>query len=520
MPEKITAKVGNNKVKLAEARSMDEFKKGGNVYFYEAAPNLNKFATPGSEFEKERIIKNPQLLVKLTSTDITKNGITLNIGGYTFNTANTHLLKAGVLTAPTAQITADNTEAYTLKPTWNKVDNADYYEIEFNDMLYTTIKHTELLFDGLEAETDYNFKIRAVNKDGNSDWTAFSAKTKSNPLEFAIRGIRGEVTAEEQEGFEIFRLFDFAELGDMFHTKYRKNAIPFDMIIDLRTINQLDKFHYLSRQDGGNGTILKGFVSYSMDKENWTPADSFRFDRHAEVKVFDFKDKPKARYIKLNVTEGIGNYGSGRELYVFKVPGTESYLPGDINNDKKIDSNDLTSYMNYTGLRKGDSDFDYVSAGDINQNGLIDAYDISVVATQLDGGIEKPDTAKVAGSIELSTAKQVYNKDEIVEVMVKATDLKAVNALSFALPYDQQDYDFTGIEPLNLKAMENLTYDRLHTSGQKALYPTFVNLGDKETLDGNADLFILKLKAKRKVKFNLKTVDGILIDKDLNVCKF
>lgn len=39
--------------------------------------------------------------------------------------------------------------------------------------------------------------------------------------------------------------------------------------------------------------------------------------------------------------------------------------------------------MNYTGLRRGDSDFDYVSAGDINRNGLIDAYDISVVATQL-----------------------------------------------------------------------------------------------------------------------------------------
>ena len=112
-----------------------------------------------------------------------------------------------------------------------------------------------------------------------------------------------------------------------------------------------------------------------MDKENWIPVDSFKFERNGDVKIFEFKDKPKARYIKLNVTEGVGNYGSGRELYVFKVPGTESYLPGDINNDKKIDSNDLTSYMNYTGLRKGDSDFDYVSAGDINQNDLrIDVY--------------------------------------------------------------------------------------------------------------------------------------------------
>ena len=220
------------------------------------------------------------------------------------------------------------------------------------------------------------------------------------------------------------------------------------------------------------------------------------------------------------MTEGVGNYGSGRELYVFKVPGTESYLPGDINNDKKIDSNDLTSYMNYTGLRKGDSDFDYVSAGDINQNGLIDAYDISVVATQLDGGIEEQDTAKVAGPIGISAPKQSYNKDEIVEVKVAGTDLKAVNALSFALPYDQQDYEFVGIEPLNLKVMENLTYDRLHTNGQKALYPTFVNLGDKEVLEGTTDLFILKLKAKRKVKFNLKAIDGILVDKDLNMSKF
>ena len=151
---------------------------------------------------------------------------------------------------------------------------------------------------------------------------------------------------------------------------------------------------------------------------------------------------------------------------------------------------------------------------------MIDAYDISVVATQLDGGIEEQGTEKAAGTIEISTPKQNYNKDEIVEVKVKGIDLKAVNGLSFALPYDQQDYEFAGIEPLNLKVMENLTYDRLHTSGQKALYPTFVNLGDKETLEGTADLFILKLKAKRKVKFNLKAIDGILVDKDLNMCKF
>ena len=52
--------------------------------------------------------------------------------------------------------------------------------------------------------------------------------------------------------------------------------------------------------------------------------------------------------------------------------------------------------MNYTGLRRGDSDFEgYISKGDINLNDLIDAYDISVVATQLDGGVDREATEKV-----------------------------------------------------------------------------------------------------------------------------
>jgi alpha-glucosidase (family GH31 glycosyl hydrolase) len=521
-PKAISAKIGKNKVKLTEVASMEQFLNGENVFYYDAAPNLNQFATKGSEFEKVVITKNPQLRIKLAATDITANQIDMTINGYRFAPADNHRVTSGTLTAPQAQVTDDNTEAYTLKPTWSKVANADFYEIELNGMLYTTIKDTELLFDGLSAETTYAFKIRAVNKDGKSEWNEFKATTKSNPLEFAIHGIKGETTAKCQEGFEVERLFDFAELGDVWHTKYRVNALPFDLVIDLRTINQLDKFHYLPRQDGGNGTLLKGSVSYSLDKEDWTEAGAFEWKRNGEVKVFNFENHPTARYIKLSVTDGVGNYGSGRELYVFKVPGTESYLPGDINNDGKIDNNDLTSYTNYTGLRQGDSDFEgYISNGDINKNGLIDAYDISVVATQLEGGIDESKAAgEVSGKLEISTAKRSYNKDEMIEVRVKGVDLKSVNALSFALPYDQQKYEFVGVQPVNMNEMENLTYDRLHTNGSKALYPTFVNLGNKALLEGNVDLFVLKFKAKQRVTFDLQMKDGMLVDQKLNSAKF
>lgn len=85
MPKKITAKVGSSKVKLVAARSMDEYLNGTNVYFYDATPNLNKFATKGSEFEKVTITKNPQLLVKLAPTDIIMNETVVTIDGYQFD---------------------------------------------------------------------------------------------------------------------------------------------------------------------------------------------------------------------------------------------------------------------------------------------------------------------------------------------------------------------------------------------------------------------------------------------------
>ena len=516
-PKKIAAQIGKKKVKLVKASSMEEFAKNENVYFYDESPNLNRFATPGSDFEKVVITKNPQVLIKLASCDVTAETIHLTINGFVFAPADKYRMTSGTLKAPQAEITEENIEAYTLKPTWKEVANADYYEIELNGLLYTTIKDTELLFEGLKAETNYRFQIRAVNQDGHSDWATFEATTKNNPLEFAIRGIQATCTSPEQWGMGPDRMFDFAEAGDIWHTKYGAKAMPCDLIIDLKSYNQVEKFHYLPRLDSGNGTLMKGKVYYSEDKKNWTEAGAFDWKRSSDIKVFEFKEKPTMRYIKLELTEAVGGYGSGREIYIFKVPGTESYIPGDINIDGKVDANDLMSYTNYTGLRKGDGDFDgYISNGDINRNGLIDAYDISVVATQLEEGVEVNGQEQVGGSLEIKADKRSYAEGETARITVRGIDLKDVNALSFALPYDAQQWEFAGIESIGLKQMENLTYDRLHTNGTKALYPTFVNLGNKETLEGSQELFIIKFKAKKKGIYNLKMQDAVLVDKLLN----
>ncbi len=517
-PTGVSAKLGDKAVALKEVTTQEAFEKGVNVYFYNPTPNMNKFATKDSEFAKKVIVKNPVLLVKLAATDTTAAATQLTVDGFKFAPVDRLRMFTGKVSAPAeVTVTDENATAYTLKPTWKPVPNADFYEIEFGGMLYSGIRHAGLVFEDLTPETDYTFKVRSVNKDGQSDWTTLKTKTKANPLEFAIPGITATCSAPGQNHIRL--LFDQKE-KDEWHTKYSAKAVPFDIVMDLKTVNKLDKFHYIPRKDAGNGTMLTGKVYYSMDVDTWTEAGAFTWDRNADVKVFTFKNQPTARYIKLHADTAVGDYGSGKELYVFKVPGSESYLPGDINSDGKLDSNDFVSYINYTGLRKGDGDFDYVSKGDVNGNGVLDAYDISVVATQLQPEEqvtpqESAGTGPLNGALSITADKAKYAAGENVTITVKATDLKAVNALGFALPYNPADYEFVKVENIKLGKMENLTNDRLHTDGAKVLYPTFVNCGLQKPVEGALDVFQIKLKARRDVTFDLKMKDAIIVDRNL-----
>lgn len=519
-PKSISAKVGGKSVKLAEAANKDDFEKGENVYFYDEKPNLNRFSTKGSDAEKVEIIKNPQLLVKLAKTNITEKATEVKVEGFEFDLSESLLTQTGALSAPKAKITEEGIGVFDLTPSWEKVANADYYEVEYDGMLYSTIRDTQFTFDGLEAEHSYAFKVRAVNKDGASEWVNVSGTTKSNPLEFAIHDIKGQSSFADQDGQGVNKLFDFDEKTN-WHSKWGKGeAIPGDVTLDLRSVNKLDRLEYMPREDAGNGTLLAGTISLSTDRQTWSEAKAFEWKQDGTVKTFAFEGNPSARYVKLHLDKAVGNFASGKEMYIFKVEGSESFYQGDINHDKHIDENDLTSYMNYTGLRKGDGDFDYVSDGDINKNGLIDAYDISCVSTELDGGVRNSND-HVSGSLVLTPNKKAYTAGDVVEITVSGKALHYVNALSFALPYSTDEFEYIGLDLIDMKDMVNLTYDRLHTNGQKELFPTFVNRGNNFLLEeGDPKLFVIKLRAKKAGKFSLSAKDGMLVDRNLGTVTF
>lgn len=495
----VSANIGKKSVKLHKVASADQLT--DNTWCLAPVSRVEQFGVTTAD---ELL---PMLLVKIGATDVAQNAVTVDVRGYEF-APEAGLPAVTALTAPSAPVmalTEADVNPYDLTLRWQPMADASEIQVLHNGMLYTNLSPAEgentAFFEDLTPETAYEFKVRALNPAGASEWVDLALTTAANPLEFAIPGITGECTMPDQPGARIGRAFDFKDGSEIWHTIYSGADLPADITLDLGSFNTLDRLEYLPRIDGGNGTILAGTWQISENGTDWSDPVPFEWQRSGDAKVITFSETTPMRYVRLHVDKAVGRFLSAREIFVFRQPGTPSYLPGDINKDGAIDDNDLTSYTNYTGLRRGDGDFDYVSIGDVNRNGLIDAFDISNVAVQLHGGIERP-AAEIDGILTLTPDRKRYAAGDEVKLTVSGTGLKNVNALSMAIPYLPANYEFVGLKLAPAAAkMANLTYDRLHTSGDKVLYPTLVNLGEQPTLNGDVEIATITFRARKAGAF-------------------
>lgn len=214
---------------------------------------------------------------------------------------------------------------------WQKVAHADSYRIEFGGMVYDGIKGDHLLFEGLEPDTDYTFHLRSL-EDGWPSFDAFKAvKTAPDPILWAVRGIQGTCSAPSQPGQELKQLFDLSFDSEMWHTRWAEKAVPFTLSLDLGAVWTLEKMEYYPRTDAGNGTLLEGTVSWSRDGAAWSDSVPFRWARDNSVKSFGFEGTPQVRFVRIEITRAAGDFGSGRELLLFRVPGTDGYKGGVFN---------------------------------------------------------------------------------------------------------------------------------------------------------------------------------------------
>jgi len=313
-PRKVTL----GKKKLQEVHSEEELRNTPNSYFFNEAPELNRFATPGSEFSKRSIKKNAQLWIHTEPVDLAAE-INLKVEGVAFVKPVQLASKQGVLAAPAEVCVADSARTpYTLTPSWKAVENADYYEMRFEGQLYTAIRDTHLLLSELKPETRYDIEVRAVNADGVSSWATISAQTLESPFKYAISGITAETNGAGNDEHEVYRLFDFFTGGDIwFDTKEEDK--PYIVTMDLQEPQHIERMEYLPREGGGNGGIQECSIEISLDGDNYIPCGNYTWEDDEATKTVTFEGNPEVRYIRMSITKSRGNYVAGREMLIFKT---------------------------------------------------------------------------------------------------------------------------------------------------------------------------------------------------------
>ena len=185
--------------------------------------------------------------------------------------------------------------------------------------------------------------------------------------------------------------------SNWFTTPPKQSATPMTITTELDGVYDLDHVTYVPREDGGNGTLSALKVETSLDGIHWHQAGEGKgWTWDGKDKTITFDKNEKAQYVRFVIPKGTsrGDFVSGRELLLFKRDGSSKAVLGDITNDGRVNEDDQTSLMNYAGLTANiDSDFNgYVQNGDLNRNGVIDAFDINYVMTKLGKTpVTKPD---------------------------------------------------------------------------------------------------------------------------------
>lgn len=537
-PSEITTKINDKEIKLKKAKTLEEFEQSSNTYFF----NEEYLVNPYLKELGDDSIKQSFVQIKVDAVDTTTAKIDLMLKDFEnkgkTNGSNQKIDKD--LTIPAnAKIDEKATTPTSLTVTWDKVDKAVSYDVERDGVVISNITDTKEIFDGFDFVSKHEFRVRAVSAKGVSEWSdKLTGKTSDDPYKNAVEKVKVAANLPEQPGEELANLTD-KDLTSMWHTNWNtgiadpKNGKPLVLSFDLGAIYPLEKISYLPRVAASNGTLTKIKYRVSQDGLKWSDfSEPITWKRNEEFK--DIKlEKEKVRFVEIEVLESVGNFGSGREMLFFKEDGAKGYLPGDITNDGVIDENDATSYRNYTGLEKVDSDFEgYVEQGDLNKNGVIDAYDINTVLRQLDGGIKKPSLKAAEGTLSLALAtkedKAYYAPGEELTLKLVGKDLANVNALSARMNFDSNLFELSG-QPKVTNAtehMENYSKYRKHSNNVENLYLVLSNKGDKALLNGSNDLLSFNLKIKENIakseleKIKLTLDQGLLVSQALGQTEF
>lgn len=513
-PTKLHAQAGKENVSLRKVTTMEEFNAGENVYFYNETPDMNKYATEGSEFANVKIINTPKLYVKVASTDITKNAVSLTIEDFNNTQPRVHDNQTTIPNTPANLHVVDKGDT-TVAIAWDNVATASMYEVQVDDRIYSNIMDTSFTIPNLSPVTTYKIKVRAVNSKGVSPWSEEIEETTT--LDIYRNKIKDMDVSVSSQSYQWPKenITDNNE-GTVWRTDYSQtDNLPAYALFDLKYVYDLDKLEYVPLNNNYAGAKAKDIeIQTSMDGRIFKTVKEVTCPNDENMITFDLEGV-SARFVRFNIKNSYSYYSGAAEISIYKEDGSGTKVVGDYNEDGQIDESDLIFFENYAGVKEGATMWEsQVKKADLNQNGYIDAYDISFVSSQVDGGIV-PTRKHINGEIILEPSLKEVKKGETFTVDIMANRFVDINAFSFEIPYDVSKYEVVSLPEAvdNINEMRNFS---MNFEKEGYLSISFANVGNKNRINGNGKLATIEFIAKEDSIISLTGQNGLVVDSRLN----
>ncbi|MEG2867485.1 MAG: discoidin domain-containing protein [Terrisporobacter sp.] len=125
-------------------------------------------------------------------------------------------------------------------------------------------------------------------------------------------------SSEQDNGSQAANKAIDGNINTFWHTKWdRSDKKPY-ITLKLNKEYEVSKISYTPRQAGYNGYITKYNIYTSTDGVNFAKATSGVWQSNNKVKTAEF-NSIKAKYIKIEVIEGVGGYASAADISVYSI---------------------------------------------------------------------------------------------------------------------------------------------------------------------------------------------------------
>ncbi len=176
---------------------------------------------------------------------------------------------------------------------------------------------------------EYAIKEDEFGKLAVTGMNGIAEGTYKHPVDVAISEVydfdmipqsKYRVSANNFEPSEGAHFAADGNLSTIWHSRWNKTGTtPHEFVIDLQQEYDLTKLVYVPRQDGQtNGIVTRYRVELSSNGTEYTQVASGDLPSNNKAKTIEF-DKTKARYVKFVSEEGMGEFSSAAEFYVYKA---------------------------------------------------------------------------------------------------------------------------------------------------------------------------------------------------------